>query len=345
MSTFREMLHRRATATGLLSFSAVFEALEGFIYGPSELAEGGPHIHDHLEIKRFMSMAIIALLPTTVAAVLFWGARVLLIVLVSYIAGGLVEVAFAVIRRRPIEEGFLVTGLIFPLVLPPTVPLWIVAVGSAFGIFFGKEVFGGTGRNIFNPALVGRLFITIAFPQVMSTAWQAPYTDAISSATPLSLYKTGQEITPYVDLLFGNVAGSMGEVFSIGIIIGGVFLLITKVGNWRIPVFYIGSVFLFSLIGNIFLPELIAPPLFQVLAGGLLFGAFFMVTDPVTSPYNNESKILFGIFAGLLTIVIRSFSGYTEGVMFSIILMNALSPLIDHFVMKAKYKPLESVQQ
>jgi len=345
MSWFREKLHRRATATGILSFSAVFEAIEGFIYGPSETAEGAPHIHDHLEIKRFMSMAIIGLLPTTVAAVMFWGVRVLLVVLVSYLVGGLVEVAFAAIRKRPIEEGFLVTGLIFPLVLPPTVPLWIVAVGIFFGVFFGKEVFGGTGRNIFNPALVGRLFITIAFPQAMSTSWQVPHADTITSATPLSLYKTGQELTPYVDLLFGNVAGSMGEVFSIGIIAGGIFLLITRVGNWRIPVFYIASVFLFSLIGNIFIPEAIAPPLFQVLAGGLLFGAFFMVTDPVTSPYNNESKIIFGIFAGLLTVVIRSFSGYTEGVMFSIILMNALSPLIDHVVMKVKYKPLESVQQ
>ncbi|MEX2442478.1 MAG: RnfABCDGE type electron transport complex subunit D [Alkalispirochaeta sp.] len=343
MSSFREKLHRKATATGLLSFSAIFEAVEGFIYGPSELADGAPHIHDHLEIKRFMSMAIVALLPTTVAAVVFWGPRVLLVVLVSYLAGGLVEVAFAALRKRPIEEGFLVTGLIFPLVLPPTVPLWIVAVGIIFGVFFGKEVFGGTGRNIFNPALVGRLFITIAFPKAMSTSWQAPFTDAITSATPLSLYKTGQEITPYVDLLFGNVAGSMGEVFSIGIIVGGIFLLLTRVGNWRIPVFYVGSVFVLSLIGNIFLPELIAPPLFQVLAGSLLFGAFFMVTDPVTSPYNNESKIIFGVFAGFLTIVIRSFSGYTEGVMFSIILMNALAPLIDHFVMKAKYKPLESV--
>ncbi|HDQ13763.1 MAG TPA: RnfABCDGE type electron transport complex subunit D, partial [Sediminispirochaeta sp.] len=265
-------------------------------------------------------------------------------VLVSYAAGGVVEVAFAAIRRRPIEEGFLVTGLIFPLVLPPTTPLWIVAVGIVVGVFFGKEVFGGTGRNIFNPALVGRLFITIAFPQAMSSSWQQPFTDAVTSATPLSLYKTSQELTSYSDLLFGSVAGSTGEVFSLGIIIGGIYLLYTKVGNWRVPVSYIATVFVLSAVGNIFIPETVAPPLFQVLTGGLLFGAFFMTTDPVTSPYNNESKLICGLIAGVLTVTIRSFSGYTEGVMFSIILTNALSPLVDHFVMKTKYREIESAR-
>jgi Na+-transporting NADH:ubiquinone oxidoreductase subunit B/electron transport complex protein RnfD len=317
---------------------AIFETLEGIIFGPTEITAGAPHVVDNIEIKRYMTVAIIALLPSTVSAIVFFGWRVLLMIIVSYVAGGIVEVAFALIRKREIEEGFLVTGLIFPLILPPTTPLWIVAVGSSVGVFFGKEVFGGTGRNVFNPALVGRLFITIAFPQALSASWQKPFTDAITTATPLATFRTAGELTELSDLLLGNVAGCVGEVFRIGVIIGGIFLMLTKVANWRIPVSYLASVALFSWIGNLIFPETIAPPLFQLLAGGLLFGAMFMATDPVTSPFNHESKFVFGILCGLITVVIRSFSGYTEGVMFSIIFMNALTPLIDHFVLKAKYR-------
>jgi len=263
-------------------------------------------------------------------------------IIVSYAAGGLVEVAFAMIRKKEIEEGFFVTGIIFPLVLPPTTPLWIVAVGVMFGVFFGKEVFGGTGRNVFNPALVGRLFITIAFPTIMTTFWQLPFSDAITSATPLTLYKTTQTTTPYMDLLLGhNCAGSMGEIFRLGIIIGGIFLMFSKVANWRIPISYLVSVFIFAWIGNSALPTKVAPPVFQVLSGGLLYGAMFMATDPVTSPFTKAGKYLFGILCGLLTVLIRSFSGYVEGVMFSIVIMNAFTPLIDHILLVIKYKPVK----
>ena len=205
-------------------------------------------------------------------------------------------------------------------------------------MLFGKEVFGGTGRNIFNPALVGRLFITVAFPAIMTTAWRLPYTDTITAATPLTLYKTEQTLTPPLRLLFGQCAGSMGEIFRLGIIIGGLFLMYSKVSNWRIPVSYIGSVLVLSFIGHKFLPVKVAPPLFQFLAGGLLFGAMFMATDPVTSPFTRSGKYIFGILCGLLTVLIRSFSGYVEGVMFSIVIMNAFTPLIDHLVVKAKYR-------
>ncbi len=285
-----------------------------------------------------MGCVIIGLLPTTAASIYFYGLRAILVILVSYAVGGVVEVIFALVRRKGIEEGFLVTGLIFPLVLPPTVPLWVVAVGIAFGVFFGKEVFGGTGRNIFNPALVGRLFVTIAFPSIMSSSWQAPFTDAITSATPLSLYKSAGTITPIVDLLLGQTAGSMGELFRLGIILGGVFLILTKVSNWRIPVFYLGSVLFFSFFGSLVLPASIAPPIFQLLSGALLFGALFMATDPVTSPFTRAGKVVFGVLCGVLTVLIRSFSGYTEGVMFSIICMNALTPLIDHIAVELKYR-------
>ncbi len=341
MKKMQELLHAVAKTKLLSPFAAVFETLDGIIFGPTKITAGAPHVVDNIEIKRYMTMAIIGLLPSTAAAVVFFGWRVLLMILASYIAGGIVEVAFALIRKREIEEGFLVTGLIFPLILPPTTPIWVVAVGCAVGVFFGKEVFGGTGRNIFNPALVGRLFITIAFPQIMSASWQKPFSDAITTATPLASFKTAGELTPLIDLFLGNVAGSVGEVFRIGIILGGAFLMISKVANWRIPLSYLASVALFSWIGNLIAPDVVAPPLFQLLGGGLLFGAMFMATDPVTSPYNHESKFIFGAFCGILTVIIRSFSGYTEGVMFSIIFMNALTPLIDHFVLKVKYRTVK----
>jgi Na+-translocating ferredoxin:NAD+ oxidoreductase RnfD subunit len=172
----------------------------------------------------------------------------------------------------------------------------------------------------------------------MSASWQKPFSDAITTATPLADFKTAGELTPLMDLFLGNVAGCIGEVFRIGVIIGGIFLLVTKVANWRVPITFLASVALFSWLGNLVAPDAIAPPLFQLLAGGLLFGALFMATDPVSSPFNKESKLIYGTLCGLVTVVIRAFSGYTEGVMFSIIFMNALAPLIDHFVVKAKYR-------
>ena len=317
----------------------LIDATEAAFFGVDETTHQAPHFVDTIEIKRYMSCVIIALMPAVLAAICFYQLAAIKIIIVAYAAGGLVEVIFAIIRKKEIEEGFLVTGLIFPLILPPTTPLWVVAVGVIFGTLFGKEVFGGTGSNIFNPALVGRLFITIAFPKIMTTAWVMPFADAVTSATPLTVYKTSHTITPYLSLLIGNCAGSMGETFRLGIILGGLFLMFTKVSNWRIPVSYIGSAFLFSLIGHKFSPETIAPPVFQILTGGLLFGAMFMATDPVTSPFTKAGKFIFGILCGILTILIRSFSGYVEGVMFSIVIMNAFTPLIDHVVIAIKYRP------
>lgn len=217
----------------------------------------------------------------------------------------------------------------------------MVAIGIAFGVTFGKEIFGGTGRNIFNPALVGRLFITISFPQIMTTSYIVPFVEGVTSATPLVVFKSSGTMTPWLNLLMGTGAGSMGETFRAGIILGGLFLIVTRIINWRVPFFYLLTVLLASLIGNTFLPDKIAPPLFQLLTGGLLFGAFFMATDPVTSPHTKGGKIIFGVGAGIFTLLIRSFSGYTEGVMFSIVLMNGFTPLIDHIVLSFKYRPGE----
>jgi Na+-transporting NADH:ubiquinone oxidoreductase subunit B/electron transport complex protein RnfD len=317
----------------------IVETLEGIVLGSPESTGGAPHFLDHIEIKRYMSTVILAMIPTTVAAVVFFGWYVLAMILTSYVVGGIIEVLFALIRRKEIEEGFLVTGLIFPLILPPTAPLWVVAVGIAFGVFFGKEVFGGTGRNIFNPALVGRIFITIAFPEIMSATWRAPFSDAITAATLLAVYRSSQEAASYLNLLLGQVAGSTGEVFRMGIIAGAVLLLVTRISSWRITVSYLASVAVFALIGHALGPRTFAPPLFQLLAGSVLFGAVFMATDPVTSPATKPGKLIFGTGCGIITVLIRTFSGFTEGVMFSIVIMNAFTPLIDNLVVNLKYRP------
>lgn len=325
----------------LRPFKPALDAFDEVLFGTARTTKETPHVTDHLDVKRYMTFVIVALFPSALASVYFFGVRVLFMIAVSYVVGGAIEVLFGVIRKKEIHEGFLVTGLIFPLVLPPTTPLWVVGVGIGFGTLFGKEVFGGTGRNIFNPALVGRLFITIAFPAIMTTAWRMPFTDTITAATPLTLYKSEGTITAGMDLLLGRCAGSMGETFRLGIILGGLFLMFTRVSNWRVPVFYIGSVLVLSAIGNSVLGERVAPPAFQLLAGGLLFGAMFMATDPVTSPYTRMGKYIFGILCGLLTVLIRSFSGYVEGVMFSIVIMNAFTPIIDHIVVTLKYRQVK----
>jgi RnfABCDGE-type electron transport complex D subunit len=341
MKTIEALFERLKKARQLRPLKPVIETLEGILLGSRETTGQAPHIVDHIEIKRYMSTVILALIPTTVAAIVFFGWHILAMILTSYVVGGVIEVAFAVIRKKEIEEGFLVTGLIFPLVLPPTAPLWVVAVGIAFGVFFGKEVFGGTGRNIFNPALVGRIFVTIAFPEIMSATWKAPFSDAVTAATPLAAYRSEQVAAPYLDLLLGQVPGSAGEVFRLGIIAGGLLLMLTRVSSWRITAGYLASVGLFAWIGHSLASQTFAPPLFQFLSGGLLFGAVFMATDPVTSPTTRAGKWIFGLGCGVVTVLIRTFSGFTEGVMFSIVFMNALAPLIDSTVVNLKYRPVK----
>lgn len=340
----------------LRHLTPVVEATDEFFFGTDKTAFLAPYISDSIDIKRYMSLVIVALLPATLAGIYFYGLRVLAIIVVSYATGGVVEVAFAAGRKKQIHEGFLVTGLIFPLVLPPTIPLWMVAVGVVFGVFFGKEVFGGTGRNVFNPALVGRVFLSLAFPEYFATMWQKPFlrglggfthyfaSDAVTSATPLINFKGTHVISNYASLLFGTAPGSIGETFRIGVIVGGLFLIVIKIADWRIPLSYLLSVGIFSFFGNIISGKF-APPLFQILAGGLLFGAFFMATDPVTSPLTAGGKWIYGVLLGIFTVLIRGLSGYAEGVMFAILLMNAISPLIDTVVVNRKFKKVPMIDQ
>lgn len=319
----------------------ILQAADSFFFGPGELTTGPPHIRDTIDIKRYMIMVLLALIPCIGFAISAFGIRVFYLIMISYIFGGICEVLFAIIRKHEINEGFLITGIIYPLILPPDLPYWMAAVGIVVGVVFGKEVFGGTGKNIFNPAMVGRLFIAIAFPVHMTTRWQIPFVDAVTQATPLMSFKSSGELVSLGQLFIGNIPGSVGEVCKLAIILGGVFLMLTRVANWRIPLAYLGSVALLSVLFNKIWPELFAPPLFQLFSGGLLFAAMFMATDPVTSPFTQAGRWLYGILLGVLTLCIRGFSGYVEGVMFAIVFMNIFAPLLDQLILTLRYKNVQ----
>ncbi|NQT19292.1 MAG: RnfABCDGE type electron transport complex subunit D [Planctomycetes bacterium] len=330
----------------------VFDATENFFYAPSARTQNAPHIRDPLDLKRFMSMVIIGLAPCVVAAFYFFGLRMLAMIVVSYAAGGAVEMLFAVVRKEEINEGFLVTGLIFPLILPPGLPLWIVAVGVAFGVLVGKEIFGGTGRNPFNPALVGRCFLVLGYPGVMSATYIVPGSgplgrlteyvgvEAMTRATPLAEAKQGV-VAPIADLFWGNVTGSAGETAAIAIIVGGVFLVLTRVANWRTVAGIIGSFTVLGLVLHYARPDDFAPVGWHLLAGGLLFGAFFMATDPVTSPITNGGKWAYAVIIGAATLLIRNLTGYVEGMMFAILLGNIAAPVLDDVAVRLRLRRLQ----
>ncbi len=279
----------------------------------------------------------IALLPAVVAATYFFGPWALAII-ASCIAGAFLAeagVSWARGREIPLYDGSaLVTGLLLGLTLPSDVPLWIGLIGGAFAIGIGKAIFGGLGLNMFNPALVGRAFLVASFPVLMTTfrwphdsgAWMGSGFDAVSTATPLALLRWSDVATPYFELFIGRIGGSLGETSALALLLGGLYLLGRGVINWRIPVSYIGTVMLLTWATG-------GDPLFHFLAGGLLIGAFFMATDYVTSPITPRGKLIFGFGCGFLTYAIRGFGGYPEGVLYSILLMNATVPLIERFTL------------
>lgn len=332
----------------LQHITPVVDTIESIIFSSSESTSASPFLRDYIEIKRYMFAVVLAVMPATVASIYFYGWRALAMIVVSYVAGGIAEVTFTLVRKEEITEGFLVTGILFPLILPPNTPLWMVAVGIIVGVILGKEIFGGTGYNIFNPALVGRVFLTITFPVTMSSDWLQPLTggwagftrygvDTITSATPLGTFANEGTLVSLRELFLGTVPGCLGETSALLIIAGGIFLMLTRVADWRIPFSYLGSVLLFSLLGTYLWPSQVAPPIFQLLAGGLLFGAMYMATDPVSAPTTKAARWVYGVFLGVLTVSIRTFSGYAEGVMFSILLINMFSPLLDEMVMTFRF--------
>lgn len=336
----------------LSSLHPVFEAADNALFSTAAETENAPFGRDPLDVKRYMFMVIVALLPCFAASVYFFGWRVLLMLLVSYAAGGTVEVLFAVVRKEEINEGFLVTGFIFPLILPPGLPLWTVAVGIIFGTLVGKEVFGGTGRNLFNPAIVGRCFLAFGYPSAMTGTWLEPGNgtwgnlfsrfyvgtpEAVTGATPLVLAKSGKLMSA-LDLFTGRIAGSAGETSALAILLGGMFLVLVGVASWRTV---LGILISFAALGALLhsaYPSVVSPVWFNLLSGGILFGAFFMATDPVTSPVTQSAKWAYGILIGAMSMLIRSFSGYVEGVMFAILLGNICAPLFDEVVIRFRIR-------
>ena len=348
----------------------LINATDAFFFGPPEVTQSAPHIRDRMDVKRYMTLVIIGLLPATFISIHFFGWCVLRTIMVSYIFGGTVEVIFACVRREPINEGFLVTGLLFPLTLPATTPWWVAAIGIVFGVVFGKEIFGGTGKNFLNPALVGRLFIVLTFPLLIAQPDSWPHNaveqgisgftiyetdripvDAYTSATPLTARKNlvrgvieSSALPSTKDLFLGRIRGSIGEPCALALILGGLFIILVRVASWRIVLSCILSGALFSLVMNRFGPvgdggvRVFAGPVFNLFSGAYMLGAFFMATDPVSAPVNKGAKWFYGSLIGLSTIFIRSIGGFPEGMMFSILLANTFSPLMEQVAIGIRYR-------
>jgi Na+-transporting NADH:ubiquinone oxidoreductase subunit B len=267
------------------------------------------------------------------------------ILFVTFVVGGLWEVLFACVRRHEINEGFLVTGTLFSLILPTTIPLWQVALGISFGVVIGKEVFGGVGYNIFNPALTGRAFLFFAYPAEITGdhVWVAA--DAVTKATPLAMSAQGgvgnvlQEAT-WLDSFLGFIPGSMGETSTLAILIGAAILIVTGVGSWRIMLSVaVGSALtatLLNVVGSATNPQFAMPFWWHFVVGGMAFATVFMATDPVTAPYTHRGQWIYGFLIGVLIIVVRVLNpAYPDGLLVAILLMNVFSPLIDHYVVRA----------
>jgi Na+-translocating ferredoxin:NAD+ oxidoreductase subunit D len=295
------------------------------------LISHAPHIWRGFSTSRIMYLVVIALLFPAAAAVYFFGYYAVYLMLICIVTAVLTEFVIKKLRKKRfiMDGSAVITGFLLALTLPPRLPLWMAALGSLFAIAIVKEAFGGLGYNIFNPALGGRAFLSVCFSKEMTTWVLPPYFnyDAVTGATPLSENFTygADKISLYKDLFFGNTGGCLGETSAMLILIGALILIIFHIIDWRIPVFYIGTVALGSFIMG-------KDILFQILAGGLMIGAFFMATDYVTSPVTRNGRIIFGVGLGILTVIIRNFSNMPEGVTYSILIMNAFAPLIDRYI-------------
>ena len=367
----------------LEKFYPLFEALDTFILTPGKTTRKAPFVRDAVDIKRVMIFVVLALIPATLIGVYNTGYQILLaknqaidcwaafilgaekvlpIIIVTYMAGGVWEVLFAIFRKHEINEGFLVTGILYALTLPPTIPLWQVAVGISFGVVFGKEIFGGTGFNVFNPALVGRAFLFFAYAAQMSgsNVWVA--VDGYTRATPLAVAAQAARGTSPIEALasegynfwnmfWGTIPGSIGETSAFACLLGLIFLLVTRVASWRavmgtiLGTLVMAGVF-YLLKGPKSLAFFALPPHWHLIMGGLAFGAVFMVTDPVSSSATEIGRWIYGFLIGVLTVLIRVINpAYPEGMMLPILFMNIFAPLIDYFVVEAnKSKRLSRVK-
>lgn len=348
-------------------FHAAFDAVDTLFFVPNKVTLKGSHIRDGIDMKRTMIIVFIALIPALLfgmwnvgyqhftslgETVTLWPAfwygfwKVLPIIIVTYAVGLGIEIIFAQKRGHEVNEGFFVSGMLIPLVLPPDIPLWMVAVATAFAVIIGKEVFGGTGMNILNPALTARAFLFFAYPSFMSgdKVWISDKADAFSGATPLGDALVGNlDHLPSLrmDMIIGNIPGSIGETSIIAISIGALILLFTGVASWRILFSTIAGALIMGLLFNFwgYNDYMNIPAYFHLIMGGFAFGAVFMATDPVTASQTNKGKYIYGFLIGLLAVLIRVINpAYPEGMMLAILLMNVFAPLIDHYVVESNIK-------
>jgi electron transport complex protein RnfD len=305
----------------------------------SLIVDVSPHLHNNESVSKIMWMVALSLIPAGAAGVYIFGLRALGVIILAVFSAVATEGLLQVVTKRKIsilDGSAVITGLLLAYNLPPQVPFWLPIVGSFFAIAIGKQVFGGLGQNIFNPALVGRVFLMASWPKYMTT-FTKPF-DAVTSATPLTLLKDGDLSGPisYIDLFLGKRGGCIGEVCILALLLGVAFLFLKRYLSWHIPLTYIVTVGIFTYIfgtKGFFSGDW----LFHILSGGLILGAFFMATDYVTSPLTYKGQIIFGIGCGILTAVIRLWGGYPEGVSYAILMMNAAAPIIDRFTKNRIY--------
>lgn len=356
-------------------FYPAFDAFETFLFVPDRTtASKGAHVRDAIDLKRTMILVVLSLVPCLLFGMwnvgyqhhqalgitdaslsdnfIFGLFKVLPLIIVSYGAGLSAEFIFAIIKKHSINEGFLVSGMLIPLIMPVDVPLWMVAVSTIFAVIIGKEVFGGTGMNILNPALTARAFLFFAYPTKMSgdEVWinttvgeGQTLVDGYSGATPLGNAAAGlaEKIPGTMESFIGVIPGSIGETSTIACLIGAAILVYTGIGSWRIITSVFVGGFLMALIFNLFgLNTLMQiTPLHHLVLGGFAFGAIFMATDPVSAAQTNTGKYIYGFLVGMFAILFRVFNpAYPEGMMLSILFMNVMAPLIDHYVVAANIK-------
>jgi Na+-transporting NADH:ubiquinone oxidoreductase subunit B len=348
------------------------DAFFTFLFVPKNTSKSGTHIHDFIDMKRTMSIVVLSLFPALLLGMynvgyqhfgalgqlgtasfiemfLFGLLKVLPIIIVTYVVGLGIEFIFAQIRGHEVNEGFLVSGILIPMVMPVTTPLWMVAVSTAFSVIFCKEVFGGTGMNVWNPALVARAFLFFAYPAQISgdDVWISAsgvekMADGFTGATPMAKAAMGDTGFDLWNAFIGLIPGSIGETSKLAILIGAFILIVTGIGSWRIMLSTILGALFMGILLNTFAGNnaYMALPFWQHLfIGGLLFGAVFMATDPVSAAQTTRGKWIYGFLIGVLAILIRVINpAYPEGVMMAILLMNTFAPLIDYWVVQGNIK-------
>lgn len=384
--SLKNNLHKLKEKYKGTKMAPLFNGFHTFLYTPNDTTHGGTHIKGADDLKRTMNTVIMALIPCLIFGMFntgyqhnlafgtgsevsngffspeFWNLdnlfiglkRVLPIVIVSYVVGLAVEFYFAIKKGHEIEEGYLVTGMLVPLIIPIDTPLWMVAVAVIFGVVIGKEVFGGTGMNILNPALTIRAFLFFAYPTWMTgdKVWvygAKASTDAISGETILGTLAQGNDAGHSImDMFYGFIPGSIGETSTLLILLAALFLIFSKIGSWRIMLSAVIGALIMGYIFNLIAPSMVGTKFYglmntkfwhHLLLGGFAFGVVFMATDPVTASQTNKGKWIYGFLIGFLAIAIRVFNpAFPEGVMLAILLMNVMAPTIDHFVVQGNIK-------